>query len=346
MTQNMQCSDPRDRVYGSLGLLPDDQRELLGSFSNTASLAELYTNFGQRVLTQPNPVAPMWFALLQRSTMLGKTDNLPSWCLDFHQSSDAVVWYEEGVTLGLDPRRAFHASNKKIVVRPGETIRELVLRGCFVDDITHIYERIPIAMDFLRRGGNKTEFLDACSHLRSFERRIAQSWLSPSAFKATESPKALTEVEEADAARIDSLWKTLFSGFCRFQGSEVTLETYYALRRGLDEIAAAADRTSREYDEIFSSLLVNDLFRRGFDCAMYAILHRNVLVTSSGRLGLGGRSMHVGDKVILFNGGPMLHVVRHQPGDKYSLVCEAYLSDAMHGELNSLNLPEVDIVLV
>ncbi|KAF5013413.1 hypothetical protein FDECE_601 [Fusarium decemcellulare] len=346
MTQNMQCSEPRDRVYGSLGLLPDDQRELLGSFSNTTSLAELYANFGQRVLTQPNPVAPMWFALLHRSTMPGKTGNLPSWCPDFHQSSDTVVWYEDGVTLGLDPRRAFHASNKEIVARPGETIRELVLRGCFVDKITDIYERVPIAQDFLGLKGDKTKFLDAYSHLRTFERRIAQSWLSPSAFQATESLKPLAEVEEADAARIDSLWKALFSGFCKFRGSEVTLETYYALRRGLDEIAAAADRTSPEYDEVFSSLLADDLFQRGFYCAMYAILHRNVFVTSLGRLGLGGRSMDVGDKVILFNGGQMPHVVRHQPGDKYSLVCEAYLSDAMYGELNNLDLPEVDIVLV
>ncbi|KAF4460532.1 Heterokaryon incompatibility [Fusarium albosuccineum] len=346
MTQNMQCSEPRDRVYGSLGLIPDDQRELLGSFSNTASLAELYANFGQRGLTQPNPVAPMWFALLHRSTMPGKIDNLPSWCPDFHQSSETVVWYEDGVTLGLDPRRAFQASSKEIVARPGETIRELVSRGCFVDDITYIYERIPIAVDFLRRENNKTDFLDAYSHLRSFERRIAQSWLSPRAFEATESLKPLTEVEETDAARIASLWKALFSGFCQFRGSQVTLETYYALRRGLDEIAAASDRTSREYDEVFSSLINNDLFQKGFYYAMYAILHRNVFVTSLGRLGLGGRSMDVGDKVFLFNGGQMPHVVRHQPADKYSLVCEAYLSDAMYGELDNLNLPEVGIVLV
>ncbi|CAH0043820.1 unnamed protein product [Clonostachys solani] len=41
MTMNMQCFDPRDRVYGTLGLLPDDQRGTLGYLSDTASLADL-----------------------------------------------------------------------------------------------------------------------------------------------------------------------------------------------------------------------------------------------------------------------------------------------------------------
>jgi hypothetical protein len=39
----------------------------------------------------------------------------------------------------------------------------------------------------------------------------------------------------------------------------------------------------------------------------------------------------------------MPHVVRINPGEKYSLVYEAYLSGAMGGELDDLNLDEVKL---
>ncbi|VUC31702.1 unnamed protein product [Clonostachys rosea] len=309
MTMNMQCFDPRDRVYGTLGLLSDDQRGTLGHFSDTASLAELYASFGQRVLTQPNPVAPMWFALLQRATMPGKRPNIPSWCPDFHQSSDSIAWYEDGITLSLDPRRNFHASGKNIMVLPGESIHELISRGCLVDDISQIYERIPIPLDFLRREVNTTEFLEAYLHLRRFERNIARDSLSPRAFEVTESLEPFAGVEEASQAEIDRLWKTLFSGFSKFRGDEVTLGHYYALRRGLDELAASVERSGPQDNEVFSALTANDLFQKAFYCAMYSILHRKVFVTTGGRLGLGTGSIHIGDKIVLFNGGQMTHVI-------------------------------------
>lgn len=346
MTMNMQCFDPRDRVYGTLGLLPDDQRGTFGHFSDTASLAELYASFGQRILTQPDPVAPMWFALLQRGTIPGKMSNLPSWCPDFHQSSESLAWYEDGITLGLDTRRNFHASRGNITALPGEGTHELVSRGSLVDDIAQIYERIPIALDFLRREINTTEVLEAYLHLREFERIIARNSLSPRAFEVTESLEPLAGVEEDNRTEVDRLWKTLFGGFLTFQGREVTFKYYYALRRGLDELAASVERSGLRDNEVFRALTTNDLFQKAFFCAMYSILHRKVFVTTGGRLGLGGVPMHTGDKIILLNGAQMPHVLRTSLGGKYSLVCEAYLSGAMYGELDDLNLPEVDIYLV
>ncbi|CAH0020328.1 unnamed protein product [Clonostachys rhizophaga] len=329
---NMKCFDPRDRVYGTLGRLPDDQRGTFGHFSDTASLIELYTSFGQRVLTQPDPVAPMWFALLQRGTIPGKMSNLPSWCADFHQSSESLEWYEDGTTLGLDTRRNFHASRKNITALPREGTHELVSRGSLVDDISQIYERIPIALDFSRREINTTEVLEAYLHLREFERSIARNSLSPRAFEVTESLEPLAGVEEDNRTEVDRLCKTLFGGFETFQGREVTFEYYYALRRGLDELAASVERLGLRDNEVFRALTVNDAFQKAFFCAMYSILHPKVFVTTGGRLGLGGGSMHTGDKIILLNGAQMPHV--------------AYLSGAMHGELDDLNLPEVDIILV
>lgn len=85
-------------------------------------------------------------------------------------------WIE--LTLGLDTRSNFHASRKNISAWPGEGTHELVSRGCLVDDISQIYERIPIALDFLRRDKRKvdtTEVLEAYLHLREFERSIAKT---------------------------------------------------------------------------------------------------------------------------------------------------------------------------
>ncbi|CAG9998489.1 unnamed protein product [Clonostachys byssicola] len=308
MTINSDCSEPRDRVNGTLGLLPDDQRRILGDFSDTASLAELYASFGQRVLTQPNPPAPMWFAFLHRGTISGKRSNLPSWCPDFHQSSESLAWYEDGITLGLDTRRNFHASRKDITARPGEGTQELVSLGCLVDDISQIHERIPIPLDFLRRENTTTDYLEAYLYLREFERSIARNSLSQRAFEVTESLEPFAGVEKDIRDEIDRLWKTLFSGFETFQGRQVTIEYYYALRRGLDELAASVERSGWRDNEVFRALTMNDPFQKAFFCAMYSILHRKVFVTTGGRLGLGGGSMHTGDKIILLNGGQMPHV--------------------------------------
>lgn len=346
MSQNSQCFNPHDRVFGSLGLLPAHQRDQLGDFSYKTSLQDLYAGFGQQILTQPDPAAAMWFALLHRGTMAKKVHGLPSWCPDFHQTSEHVAWYEDGISLGLDTRKGFHASNKNIAAFPGASIHELVSRGCLVDEISDIYGRIPIDDDLLRSQIDKTIALDAYSHLDKFERHVAKDFLSPQAFELTTSPEPYTEVEGEDKARINSFWKTLLGGFRTFQGAEVTLETYYALRRGLAKLAASGDVGSQQHSEAFSSLVADGLFQKGFYCAMYSILHRRVFVTSAGRLGLGGRSMKIGDNVFLFNGGPVPHVVRHDSGAKYSLICEAYLSDAMQGELEELDFAEMDITLM
>jgi hypothetical protein len=90
------------------------------------------------------------------------------------------VWIvqESELTLGLGTRSNFHASRKNISAWPGEGTHELVSRGCLVDDISQIYERIPIALDFLRRDKRKidtTEVLEAYLHLREFERSIAKT---------------------------------------------------------------------------------------------------------------------------------------------------------------------------
>ncbi|KAI0553753.1 heterokaryon incompatibility protein-domain-containing protein [Xylaria curta] len=85
-TDMSQCADPRDRVFGHLGFITEDQLRQLG-LDGDMPIDELYTRLTHFLLSNGSQTYQNWWDILQFATATDKMPGLPSWCPDYHSWS-------------------------------------------------------------------------------------------------------------------------------------------------------------------------------------------------------------------------------------------------------------------
>ncbi|KAF2850076.1 HET-domain-containing protein [Plenodomus tracheiphilus IPT5] len=317
------CFDPRDRVYGVLGLM---EKYFYGSFLWEAgeTVEDIYPPF-IAVLISQDSVAE----LLSLNETTERNPNLPSWCPDLHHRSVSNV---------LADYDGYHA---------GFTIQTTTRFNYDPEDFTKIQGK-GIVMDIIKDVSQAT-WEDEDGHELSDDPELVS--------KMQRNIKMLQEYTEAAREFIskDDLWRLFVGDMKGPRDSKLNLLAGFASfhDRLIDHRWKEEAESYRDAFLELSTLSLNAevpslLIQRYMKNARRVCLGRKLFTTENGRVGLGPRLMAAGDVVCIFKCVRVPFVLRPHASlpDTFSLVGEAYVYGIMKGEHLKVNKKFYWITLV
>ena len=309
------CKDPRDKVYGLLGLV--DMSKYPGLVPDyTKTLSAVYHDATMAVYHR-NPRS-LRFLTGRCSPDTVEGDDVPSWIRNFPGESDiTTTWCEKHRLKLYDLYQAAATTTARATFIDKTKLR---LRGTRISSITAIGAVLTIV--------NIPDYISTI-----------KSWLQ---LAGLEAPNGLDELQ---TPRQKQFWRTLIVD-AAFDSDPSDLK--YVWRR-------TTDVDMHKYLETITKFLqLNSCPASGFKPALarimvMACLGKAFFITREGDMGLCYPEAGIGDEVWVLNGGNVPFVLRpegREPGS-YRFVGDCYLDGYMDGQ--AVNDPEhevKDVVLV
>ena len=313
--RRFQATDPRDKIYSLLGLLKDDKDpETRGKVSNNVIRPNysLSVNTIFRQVTKSLIKHEQSLALLStvEDASLRVTLNLPSWVPDY------AVWQEVTILGMPDNPHKYCAGG---------------------DEPLSFYDSDDSNHDILSLAGHEMDSvieIGMCFDHESFGDRgseVLMSWFQLFA--------SLPEVYPNGQPRNEVIWRTLIGdvgGATHPAHADYARHFLAFLHHFLKE-----EKDLRKVIEILnagtSTCAWQEMGMAG-DLHLYATFFvyitglRRLFVTKDGYVGLGAKSVQVGDKVFVFPGAIVPFVLRESIEGYYRLIGEAYVHGIMRGE--------------
>ncbi|KAI1073928.1 HET-domain-containing protein [Whalleya microplaca] len=340
---NLECGDPRDRIFALLGIASDrEELQRKGVYPDyRKSCQEVYT-LATAVMLQQGHLTLL--SLVQYPKI---QNSLPSWVPDWSRSATNPLQTPKDDHITMEPE--FHASGnirgfQHIVFNMQDSdIQTLSLSGYVYDDIYEIGS-------FPRRQSSKeVPILETFSWPRE--------WLVEILRLTYQTKHNFPTFDE----RLQAVARTLVGGVV-FVGSQQTArvgdsrfdEAAFLLRRSMNlikdryikseaqeflankELQKKFQRMSQE-NTLLPARIQNEIIGKS--------LGRLPFITSKGHLGLSQEYIRKGDHVVIIRGAQVPYILRQKPRRAYRLVSEAYVDGIMDGEVaQDSNFTKVDIM--
>jgi Heterokaryon incompatibility protein (HET) len=333
--QSAQATNPKDKIYGLLGLASDSCVVEVKS-SNSYSFEEVCTDVARALLEKGRNLDVLSVAHLH-TNVSGEYNKLPSWVPDWSLGSSAFMPLlqqlgNEG--LYLDFQAASKIESYPVPQVDGNLLR---ISGHIVDDIIDCGPVFPLPPKY-----------DVYS-LRHGVQAI---------FKALEEDGVLHHWEKVAQARsekqyitggaiLDAYWHTLcilsseneelarlFIAYDNFRGLTRSLNILLLDTLGLDygnwpfKLLSLICGLTIAFFRILVRALVPNLT---FPSLMVASRGRKMVRTRKGYIGLVSQFVAKGDKIGLFPGSKVPLIIRYR-GPHWQSLGEAYIHGMMHGE--------------
>ncbi|TPX14639.1 uncharacterized protein E0L32_005331 [Thyridium curvatum] len=148
-TRGHNCSSARDRVYGVLGFVRDEQIKNPQLYNIELPVTELYTKFMHFLLHNVDPRSLALWRLISIATAPNKMEGLPTWCADLHNQKPDVPSFEFSpfiLRMSVKNTEAAWQAGRSELGWSREGLRqdELGLHGVVFDWVVHIYPSIPM----------------------------------------------------------------------------------------------------------------------------------------------------------------------------------------------------------
>ncbi|KAI8630247.1 heterokaryon incompatibility protein-domain-containing protein [Xylariaceae sp. FL1651] len=324
-----QCTDPRDRIYGLLGLTTENARSnITVDYSDTNSELDVSSEVVRFSITGESS-----FQLIELSgvgvscTKLQRQqlNERPSWIPDWE--APHIPRMKEILAHASSHKTATHLPCKVSPMANHAHLKSIHIEGAFVDEVKQLITttwNLPGTCDFRDKASlaQLNEFLD---HLDM----VCET--------ARGNQPHLYEIKDGDHAILRTVTKT---------GSLTKKETldFDKLRLDLEQISRTLrSRLSGEIDRVRRDQIAEMDFRHfvmGLEEFMPLIVGRRLCVTEQGRFAIVPALAEVGDKICVFSGAPNPFVlrVRDEVAGKYQLVGVCCVDGIMEGELRRTNL--------
>jgi hypothetical protein len=288
------CStNPKDKIYAFLGMAEDIARKAL-PIDYRQTDAEAYTQAMRFLFQESSPFCHPFFWLTGRRLQRPVPDLLPSWVPDFRAGgyaySKSTRWIYDGIETEGQPRRPLYSAGGPEISRAAiqhrftEDGRILILRGRLIDSIS-----IVDVEDWPDNG-------DAAEPIARWK-----------LMAAVDRP----EPYRHNLSRSDAFWRTVLLD-----------QKLPALRfgRGFDDRLGA--RVSDTINMPPSNFREEEELIRKISKQPHDIKPRRFIVTDSGFIGFAHWATCRGDKICVFRGSEMAHVVRESPTASFILIGE------------------------
>lgn len=308
--RRFQATDPRDKIYSLLGLVrdekgPESQDKVNNNVIRPDYSLSVDTIFRQVTKSLIKHESSLALLSTVEDASLRVTLNLPSWVPDY------AVWQEVTI-LGMphNPHNYHAGGEEPPKLYDSDLDDTLSIAGYEMDSIIEI-----------------GVFKDS----RSIDSEVLMSWFQLFA--------TLPEIYRNGESRDDLIWRTCIGNV---GGSTHPAHTDYARH-----FLAFLHRFLKDENDLRKAIGIlnagtstRDWQQKGMegDVYLYAISFvyitgsRRLFTTKKGYVGLGAKSVQIGDKVFVFPGGLVPFVLRGPIEGFYRLVGEAYVHGMMRGE--------------
>jgi hypothetical protein len=322
--QHFDATDPRDKIYGLLGLVDDKELQELGLKPNyTQSCREIYTNVAAALLRQGH------LCILSLCQFSRTRLELPSWVPDWSTPMKPPLQYTD---------------NDHMTLIPGYTASRDLPKELFVSNTVGKLTGLSLfglVYDKIFRVG--TTWADACvrkDHPLAWGKRWLASLMKLSSFRG-ECYKNLKD-RVCTVARV----ATAGIGFNDTGTWERTGDERFhtAMKLLLIRLNDVDDQMLRSsgFTELMAMEGLQPTINNGvpLDMKVFAYLGemdsqargKKPFITEKGHLGLGSVHLQPGDSVAIFGGAAVPFVLREREDKKYQLIGEAYVDKIMDGE--------------
>ncbi|KAI0436599.1 heterokaryon incompatibility protein-domain-containing protein [Xylaria telfairii] len=340
-----QCFDPRDRVFGHLGLITEDQLHQLG-LDDGMPLEELYMRLTHFLLSNGSQSYQNWWDILQIATATDKMPGLPSWCPDYHtwgQRPYGIRNTEEPVY--LREWRYYRAARATSYSQPSTNFRELKVRGKIFDLVKRTYPIIPDVFAVVESETSSPEELQQIIiAFRDWERTLATDVLGLASSNLPDDPTSELGLHDKHRLKVtvDGYWRTLFGNIPKDGDYIINYESFRSFRSILNQFALQESGVEDLFIRMPNFKVLRTMTR--------TLKGRRLFCTVHGGFGFGPKGTQVNDQVCVLNNALTTHLLRRSSKTKrrktFKLIGDAYFHGMMDGQIESLGLEEQDIVLV
>ncbi|KAJ4132505.1 hypothetical protein NW754_015322 [Fusarium falciforme] len=319
ISRTSEATDPRDRIYGLLGMLKTDGLGTTIPVDYHKPTAAVYSDAMAHIFSQgegPFFLSGVWLpgvsAAAPRIDSLPPTvdqPSLPSWVPDFSRQMAGKATQTSGIH--FHPPAGIGASGAGADCNNGKRLddeRTLQVEGLFVDTIDEV----------MSLGTS----LDSCiQKLPALEAVVSEARQRPCQLNPTIAPF----IEQFK--RKEPLWKILVSNKRLKSGYDPAPSSYENMYLSLlNRNATKADPSNNNQQNEYELCLKQGIGKRSF------------FVSKSGFVGTCVTESCVGDTVAVVFGSPVPFILRLVPGSEtgrktYSLVGGSYVGGIMSGEM-------------
>ncbi|KAH7364781.1 heterokaryon incompatibility protein-domain-containing protein [Rhexocercosporidium sp. MPI-PUGE-AT-0058] len=315
MTDELESSDPRDKIYGLLGMCPRcDTLAIIPDYSK--SVAEVFAQVTTHSISQWANLVPLQaYHDIKRSI-----HNLPLWVPDYSGRNLRPPRYHSFV---FPPHLNYSTGLKKCGRKPNtityalsSTSYEIVLKGIYFDTV-EFSSQCPVLTEY--------EGLDPAMRLRNSKERTHK----------------IQQAQSESGSRSEAFWRTLMADRMSYHEghglpSSAIYQEYFEVWMG----RAPVPEEFKLLNGNLSPDVTNELFTKPLTDAIIPKCHgRSFIVTSRGSIGLAPSHTNVGDVVAVLEGGNVPFILHHREVQKmennleyYSFVGESYIHGIMAGE--------------
>jgi Heterokaryon incompatibility protein (HET) len=333
-SRDLDCSDPRDRVFALTSLLRDAQIDT----DYTKSAARLFTEIASAMLSSYGPIV-LSYAGVNGNLAVDVASWVPDWsfaptqipvfqCRRFN-SSGATAWSMGEIDLASGSLRISSKIFDKIVDVTDTLRRAFVTarmtRSAWVRD------------QYLRLTASRSAYPGGGSYVNAFWRTIISDLNPEDRFQGSSAPVSLARDFEAYVRPDKARAKREASKAFPMPNIDPTVVAAWERERDMD--GSALDEGYKE-DE-FSSLRGGNAVIQGRGGDRYrdvilkvGNLYWKLFTTEKGYIGMCVEGVTVGDDVAFFVGVNVSFVLRSlSPISKYQLVGDCYVHGLMNGEV-------------
>lgn len=340
-SRDLECSDPRDRVFALSSLLKDS--EINPDYTKSAS--RVFTEAADALLSSYGPMV-LSYAGINRNM------GFPSWVPD---------WSMPMAQIPVLQCRLFNSSGAtaSVIQEINLASGSLHLRGKIHDEIVHVTDTLRRAFvtarmarsawarnQYLRLTPSGSAYPGSGSYLEAFWRTIISDLDPKDRSQGSSAPASLAQDFEAYVRpdKAHAKWEAS-------KALPMPNKPSWLQPPNIDPVVVAASERERDMDvstsddgyneeDVFSSLRGRDPVgqeRRGDEYRDVILqagnLYRKFFTTEKGYIGLGLKEIAAGDVVTFFTGARVPFVLRSQSGiSEYLLVGDCYVHGVMNGE--------------
>jgi hypothetical protein len=311
------ATDPRDFVYGLVGLQDNDLAGGILEPDYSKKATEIYIDV---VVATVNDISGLRIlSNVQHEDSFQHKDDLPSW---------APYWPRRRFVSFL-ARGKWYAGGKQSIEILFPSRRELMARGIILEEIVFVSDIHPKSPE---EYGPLHPFLDLMLVL----------WRECSLWEVS---------NDSSQSGIGKLSRTLTAG-CTANGevvhqldAEQRLMFYADYLAFIDLILQYKGQRSRTYTPVDLAAF-NGNWQRYARGVQYACRYRRIFRTQKGSLGLGPACTRIGDRICVLKGGEVPYILR-PAGESFYFLGECYIDDIMRGELfrgSGIDRPELKML--
>ncbi|OCL07227.1 HET-domain-containing protein [Glonium stellatum] len=292
----LHASDPKDRLYGLLGLMAEEHRtKITVDYSLTSR--QVFSQAAGLILEQQGPEALSWCV----RAYCKYEDDLPSWVPDWTCPILSPINYPRSNSYYSPSGTLEKRSAGLSISQPDHILR---LNGIWVDTIKSTNSNFPQTISLIDR---KLPVV--------FRKWIEDTRLILPAESGVYQTAA--EIEEA-------LWRTPIMDAAsagRLRAGEEEERAYRVL--------VGAQETPKDFNGDPLGWRIEHSSRYRLSLGIQA---RRIFVSRTGYIGLGHANVRAGDHIFIFLGAPTPFVLRRGENGQHQLISDAYVHGIMDGE--------------